>query len=127
MNPELGGDYELLATVARFCQFLAWIAIVVGAFLREGEARKSVGAVAEGAGWAALVGAGIVGSQVAAAQTLNCTLWGRGCIESDAQALDYLWEHLLSGMVIDVVVGLTAKLLGWSVARLRAHRGTTGT
>lgn len=111
-----------MAAIARFCQFLGWIAIFVGVLLRAGPMRKNVGAVAEGAGWLALVGAGIVGSQVAAAQTLNCTLWGGGCIESDAQAWDYLWEHLLSGTVIDLVIGLTAELLGWTVVKLRSRR-----
>jgi len=122
MSPQLGVEYELLAAIARFSQFLGWIAIFVGALLREGLMRKNVGVVAEGAGWVALVGAGIVGSQVAAAQALNCTLWGGDCIESDAQAWDYLWDHLLSGIVIDLVIGLTAELLGWTVAKLRSRR-----
>ena len=40
MNPELGSDYELLAAVANVAQVVAWIAILVGAFLRERNTRN---------------------------------------------------------------------------------------
>ena len=126
MNPGLGADYELLAAVANFVQVLAWIAILVGAFLRESGTREYLCMGAEGLGWVALIGSGIVGSQIAAQQALNCTLWGRDCIETDAQAWAYLWEHLLKGIVYDAVVGGVAELVGWSAARLRKSRQTSG-
>jgi len=68
MNPELGADYELLAAVAQVVQVLAWIAILVGAFLRESGTREYLSKGAEGLGWVALIGSGIVGSQIAAQQ-----------------------------------------------------------
>ncbi|WP_114906289.1 hypothetical protein [Ornithinimicrobium murale] len=86
MNPGLGADYELLAAVAQVVQVLAWIAILVGAFLRESGTREYLSKGAEGLGWVALIGSGIVGSQIAAQQALDCSLWGRDCIETDAQA-----------------------------------------
>ena len=126
MNPELGADYELLAAVAQVVQVLGWIAILVGAFLRESGTREYLSKGAEGLGWVALIGSGIVGSQIAADQALNCSLWGRDCIESDAQAWAYLWEHLLLGIVIDVVLGAVAELIGWVMARVRKRRRSPG-
>ena len=126
MNPELGADYQLLAAVAQVVQVLGWIAILVGAFLRESGTREYLSKGAEGLGWVALIGSGIVGSQIAADQALNCSLWGRDCIQSDAQACAYLWEHLLKGIVIDVVLGAVAGLIGWVMARVRKRRRSPG-
>ena len=64
MNPELGADYQLLAAVAQVVQVLAWISILVGAFLRESGTRQYLSKGAEGLGWVALIGSGIVESSL---------------------------------------------------------------
>ncbi|KUG51646.1 hypothetical protein AVL62_10115 [Serinicoccus chungangensis] len=111
--------------LAQITQVLAWLCILAASFLRHAGVRETLKVGAEGLGWVALLGSGMVGSHLAAVQSLNCTLWGQDCIGSDAEAWAYLWDHLGRGLVIDVSVAIAAALIGWLAARVYRRRPST--
>ena len=125
VETQLAPDYEVVRVLAQTAQALALLCILVASFLRHSGVRESLSAGAEGLGWVALLGSGIVGSHVAAVQSLNCTLWGQGCIESDAQAWAYLWDHLGKGVLVDVSVAIAADLISWLAASVYRRARTS--
>lgn len=124
MESQLARDYEVVRVLAQIAQLLAWLCILVCSFLRHAGVRETLSAGAEGLGWVALLGSGMVGSHLAAVQSLNCTLWGQDCIDSDAEAWAYLWDHLGRGLAIDVSIAIIADMIGWLAARVRRRLTT---
>ena len=112
----------MLAALAALVQIVAWIAIVIGAFLRGTRTHGLVSAGAEGAGWVALVAASVVGSHQAAQAQVNCSVFGTDCIDSDAEALSYAWDNLLRGVVIDLLFAIVADIVGWGAGRFWRRR-----
>lgn len=124
---ETGGGYALLGSVAEVVQVLAWIGIVVGAFLRGTRAHGVLSAGAEGVGWVAWAAASLVSSQQAAHEQYSCAMYGEDCITSDTQFRSYLWRYLLRGMVVDLLLGAVTDLIGWGAGTFwRRRRAAPG-
>ena len=124
---DLPSDYQFIDSLALPLAILSFLLVAVGSFLRRDgyPAHASVGRVAEGIGWVAMIGGQVVLAQLAAQNNVDCTLWHR-CDAVDDGPLSYLWLNYLRPTLIDGAILLVADLLGWAAAKLTPRNAPKG-